>query len=232
MSGCDRQYIWLSCAILYMLALGWAATHTEQWLRPAKVKEKVRVQDARFCTGDVLLFSSHPSLRQDVAKLMCGSQFTHVALVFVDRAGEPFVWECLCSGHRVRRLHTVLTRASATHSCFWRRMNKPLDGRRFEQFMRLNLDQPYSFDIWRGVVRRWCSSLYLPRTPGQQLIHSRFCSQLVAETYAFLGVLDFTRSANLSPNLVLPGDFATGKSADLPWVRGYCLGGEIELVVS
>jgi hypothetical protein len=227
----DRQYIWLVCAILYMLAVGWGANHTEQWLRPVKGPLRRRLQDAHFCTGDVLLWSSHWSLRTDVEKLLCGSHFTHVGMVFVDAAGVPYVWECLRTGHQVVPLMHVVVRRSRKQTCFWRRINRPLEGARLEVFMRWNMTQPYSFDIWRGVVRRWCSSLHLPRAPHPDLVHSRFCSQLVAETYAFLDVLDFSNSVNLSPHLVLPGDFAAGNTAQLPWVNGYALSGEVELVV-
>ncbi len=227
----DREYIWLVCAILYMLAVGWGASHTEQWLRPVKGCHQTRLHDAHFCTGDVLLWSSHWSLRTDVEKLLCGSQYTHVGMVFVDAAGVPFVWECLRGGHQVVPLHAVVTRRSRHQTCFWRRINRPLDGSRVEPFLRWNLDQPYSFDFWRGVVRRWCSSLHLPEAPHAELVHSRFCSQLVAETYAFLGVLDFSISVNLSPHLVLPGDFAASTTGKLPWVNGYGLSGEVELVI-
>jgi hypothetical protein len=228
MTESDRQFIWLITAILYMIALGWAASHTEQWLELPRGRHKVTWQDAHVCTGDLLLFSSHPTLRTDVEKLLCGSQFTHVALIFVDAAGQPYVWECLLSGHRMSPLATVLAKAAPHQSIFWRRINRPLDGREFERFVRHNLAHPYSFNLWRGVVRRWCSSLYLPQAPAS---NARFCSQLVAETYECLGALDFTHSANLSPNLVLPGDFGAGRGFTLPWVNGYSLGGEVELLV-
>lgn len=180
-----------------------------------------------MCSGDLLLFSSHPTFRTDVEKLLCGSQFTHVALIFVDAGKQPFVWECLLSGHRLTALSTVMAKAANHQTIFWRRINRPLDGVQLETFIRQNLTHPYSFNLWRGVVRRWCSSLYLPDAPPST---ARFCSQLVAETYEFLGALDFTHSSNLSPNLVLPGDFGVSRACTLPWVNRYCLGGEVELL--
>ena len=224
----DHHFIWLTCAILYALCLGWGASHTEQWLSRPRVFSRTAVTDANFCSGDLLLWSTTGTLHTDVEKLLCGSQYTHVALVFVDAAGCPFLWDCVRAGHRTLPLIPYLQKTRHRQTCFWRRINKPVDSVRMEEFIRLNKDQQYSFNMWQGVARRWYGFLNLPHSTRQPLIHSRFCSQLVAETYVFLGVLDFSWS-DLSPQLILPGDFAAVQSDKLPYTHGYSLGCEIEL---
>jgi hypothetical protein len=184
-------------------------------------------RDAHVCSGDVLLFSSTPSFVGDVEKLMCGSPYTHVALVFVDAAGEPFVWDCTRFGHRVRPLSHAMHGNAGT--VMWRRISKPVNSAAFETFIVQNMDEAYSFNLWQGVVRRWASWLHLPHTQPCRDQQSRFCSQLVAETLVYVGAMDFC-ATTLAPLLVMPGDFAMSRVDVLPWVHGYSLSGEVELV--
>jgi hypothetical protein len=164
----------------------------------------------------------------DVEKLLCGSAYTHVGLIFVDAAAQPFVWDCTRWGHRIRPLWVALRGGTV----MWRRLSKPVEGKALESFIVANINQPYSFNLWQGVARRWASWLHLPHlrsdaSRGQ--VHSRFCSQLVAETLVHLGALDFSTS-NLSPHLIMPGDFAASRVGVLPWADGFSLSGEVELV--
>lgn len=225
-----QQYVYLLCAILFSIAVGWSAHHTELWLTRPSCKSRVPLNRASFRTGDLILFSSKPSLRTDVEKLLCGSHYTHVAMVFVDAARVPHLWECVRTGHRVRRLSA---RMLQKNRCYWRRISKPLDGAALEWFIMQNCDQPYSFNMWRGVMRRWCTSLNLPHsTASPHLVtqQPRFCSQLVADTYAHFGALDFSACDNLAPRMVLPGDFCAASHTTLPWQCGYSLSGELELL--
>lgn len=220
----DSHYVWLVSALLYAVLLAWAASHTERYLHQPQARMRLHFRDAHLCSGDILLWSSSPSWVTDVEKLFCGSPYTHVGMVFVDAAAQPYVWDCTRYGHRVRPLWVALNHSSV----MWRRLSRPVDGAALERFIVANLAQAYSFNLWQAVVTRWASWLHLPHSRPQTHVQSRFCSQLVAETYAALGVLDFT-TTHLSPHLLMPGDLAASRAAVLPWVRGYSLSGEVEL---
>ena len=227
----EKQYVYLLCAILYGVALSWSCSHAERWLRSPQCKPQPRLKlsDAHFCTGDVLLWSSPPTLRTDVEKLVCGSQHTHVALVFVDASGHAFAWECVRSGHQVVRITPHFVQKHGT--CFWRRISKPVDSAALERFILQNMHQPYSFDLWRGVVRRWCSTLYLPQSvESRAFAKPRFCSELVADSLVAVGALDFTLCTDLTPVTVMPHDFSDSCTSALPWTHGFGLSGEVQLM--
>lgn len=221
----EAHYAWLITALLYAVLLAWAASHTERYLPAPTARIRMHCRDARVCSGDVLLWSSAPSWATDVEKLLCGSAYNHVGMVFVDAAGQAYVWDCTRHGHRVRSLWVTVQKGSV----MWRRLSRPVDSAALERFILANLAQPYSFNLWQGVVTRWASWLHLPHSRPRTAVHSRFCSQLVAETYAALGILDFSTS-HVSPHLLMPGDFASCRPGVLPWARGYSLSGEVELV--
>lgn len=224
----DGEYVILFCAVLYAVAVGVGTSCAYSWLTPPRAKLRATLQSTVFCSGDLLLWASLSKMRTDVEKLLSGSQYTHVSMVFVDRQGVPFVWESLVTGHRVRRLETVLEKWQFTDLCFLRKINKPVNSVSFERFIRANLDTHYSFNMWRAVINRWCASLHLPEWDSGE---ARFCSQLVADTLASLGVLDFT-CAPLQSNLLLPGDFSSCRANRLPIVHGYAYGPEIQLGLS
>jgi hypothetical protein len=221
----DRQYIYIICAVLYCIAVSLGASAAEMWLTPPRTALKASMCRVPVRSGDVVLWSSQYKLRTDVEKLLCGSKYTHVGLIFVDRAGTPWVWEAVVTGHRVQRLHTVLKKAQGRENVYLRKISTPLNPVALETYIRHNIQKPYSFNLWRAVIVRWCDSLHLPASSDNS---ARFCSQLVADTYHHLGVLDF-RNESKETSHVLPGDFGSSRSDLLPWTRGYGLGPEIEL---
>ena len=227
----DREYVFLLCAILYIVAVGVRASCAFSWLAPPRALYQATLESTKLCSGDVLLWASLSKVRTDLEKLLSGSQYTHVSMVFVDRRGVPFVWESLVSGPRVRRLDQVLAEWRLTDLCFLRKLNKPVNSVAMERFIRANLSTRYSFDMWRAVVQRWCATLQLPEWGGWDSGDARFCSQLVADTLEHLGALDLRCGAAQS-NLLLPGDFAVARSDALPWTAGFALGPEIQLVRS
>lgn len=224
----DSEYVILFCAVLYVLSVGVGASCAFTWLTPPRASLKATLQSTTFCSGDILLWASLSRVRTDLEKVLTGSQYTHVSLIFVDRGGVPFVWESLVSGHRVRRLDKVLKEWRFTDLCFVRKVNKPVNSAALERFIRANLSTHYSFNMWRAVVNRWCASLQLPEWDSGE---ARFCSQLVADTLAHLQLLDFSLTS-LKPDLLLPGDFSVARSRRLPWTLGYSYGPEIQLVHS
>jgi hypothetical protein len=224
----DRQYIYIICAVLYSIAVSFGASAAEQWLTPPRASLKAVMHKVPTRSGDVILWSSQYKLRTDMEKLVCGSKFTHVGMVFMDRGGVPWVWEAVVTGHRVQRLQTVLEKAAGREQVYLRKISIPLDSARLEAYIRSNIHNPYSFNMWRGVVLRWCESLHLPSMTKSG--GARFCSELVADTYQHMGVLDF-RNDLRDASYILPGDFGSSRSDLLPWVAGYGLGPEIQLFI-
>lgn len=224
----DKEYVYVLCAVMYAVAIGIGTSCVVHWLSPPRTRTRGTLESTTFRTGDILLWASLSKLRTDLEKLISGSQYTHVSVVFVDRANQPYVWESLVSGHRVRALRDVLREWSHTDLCFLRKINMPLSGRQMETFIRANLQTRYSFNMWRAVVNRWCASLQLPEWDSGE---ARFCSQLVADTLEHLGALDF-RCSHTCPRLLLPGDFSSQRSSALPWAPGIAYGPEIQIVQS
>jgi hypothetical protein len=67
-------------------------------------------------------------------------------------------------------------------------------------------------------------------------IKKRFCSELVADTYHYLGVINLSLGEKSSAALILPGDFSVeGQSGMcgqlLYWVAPFALGPEIHLTL-
>lgn len=234
----EREYIYALCAVLYAVAIGIGTSCVVNWLAPphARSSTSLSAVAASLRTGDLLLWASLFKVRTDVEKVLCGSQYTHVSIVFVDRVGKPYVWESLVSGHRVRPLAEVLYAWRHTDLCFLRKINKPLSGRDMELFIRDNLGARYSFDMWRAVFNRWCASLQLPELQRQRgagnRSRSRFCSQLVGDTLAHLGALDFNGSSTFPrSSLLLPGDFSSRRDRALPWRNSIAYGPEVHLTL-
>lgn len=252
----DLTYVLILCALLYVVAVRGGVSCVEKYLLNPSPRRRARFRDTVFCSGDLLLWSTHSNAwYADLAKLICASPYTHVSVVFVDAAGVAFVWETNQDvGHRVKRLAAVL--AETHHStCILRKLNRPVDSSRMEQFIRANLGNHYSFNVYSGVLMQWFTRLKLPAvtsldltaaTPATPAPHvspppppppparprpRRFCSQLVADTYECLGVISLRFSDKTHASLVLPSDFANPADRSVfHWLSSYALGPEIRLV--
>lgn len=231
----ERQYVYLIYALLYTVAVGLGMSAAERWLVAPRVRRRVYFTDATFRCGDIILFSNNDMhLFTDIKKLAIGSHFTHIALVYVSAQGEAYAWETDGThGHRVTPLISVLYKnLQKGNSCVWRKLSKPVSPIRLKQFLDANQGQPYSYDLWRALINRWFAALQMPMPVStySNLRAPRFCSQLVAESFDFLGVLDFSNSVN-GPAVILPGDFGMERGHLLPWCDQYALGAEIELTM-
>ena len=219
-------------ALLFAAALGLAISAAIM-TAPLQVKRKVRIDaPGAIRNGDLLLFSSTYKLPCDVQKIATGSQYTHSGVAFVDAKGVPHVFEVLRDeGSIVTRLEKHLQ--DPTYRCVVRHINKPIDGRTLEAVIRLGLGQEYNHTFWRGIVARWSFIPELvppPMAENKVMSSQRCCSELVAATYARLGVLDFSKS-RYGQSQVLPGDFSE-HSFNVPLAHGYAFGPEYLLLPS
>ena len=197
-------------------------------LTAAKALHLFPLQCARRCawrqlpwrSGDVLLFSLH-GLKEDLLKFCFHSHITHVGMVVTDTAGRRYVWEATRRGCALVPLESY---NFARHSvCLYRALRgPPVPPAALRRAVRANLGRPYSHDYWRPVYNRFFP--YLPlATPAHR--RTRFCTDLVAETLARVGVLDFDPT-DRTPAETLPSDF-TEKQQDLPLTPAYTYDHEI-----
>ena len=220
----------LVLGLLVSAALAWAIGHT-LLIVPLYVRKRIRFDapNAVKC-GDLVLFSSTLKLPCDVQKFFTGSQYTHVGIVFVDAKGVPFVWE-------VRREEgSVLIRLDRqfddeTYRCIVRSINKTVNPKVLERIIRAARGQPYTHSFWRGILSRWSifhDAIPPPINENKVLASARCCSEMVAETYSKLGVLDFSKWKN-GTSQVLPGDFSE-RGFNVPLADGYAFGSEYLLI--
>jgi hypothetical protein len=225
----DRNKVFAIVCILVCVIVAWSADAAQRLLQPLTCRFEQFFDECALQTGDLLLWSYMFHLRTDVEKLVCGSQYTHVSIVFVDKGGTPYAWETVgSSGNRLVRLEAEL--ADPRYRCAVRRISRPLCPRRFEVFARMALGQAYSFGFWRGVLFKWAPYLTVPVPAKKHAQAPRFCSELAAFTYESMGVMDFALSGRTHA-VMLPGDFSeSGETCrPLPLVDGHVFGPEVRL---
>jgi hypothetical protein len=201
-----------ACKAVHLLPLHCSTSQTWAQLRPA--------------SGDLLLFSL-AGLKDDLLKFCFHCPITHVGLLVLDASQRPFVWETTQKGCRIVPLQHY-QRQAATVAIVYRQLEGPRSAHfavRLERFIRQCQHVPYGHDYWRPLHNRLFPHLRLS-TPMHRTV--RFCTDLVAETLAHMGVLDFRPSLDTSAD-ILPVDFTQGAER-LPLVHGYRFGEEIKIV--
>lgn len=241
----DHNFVFLLCVLFYFLAISYGVVTVQQYLIQPELRRKASFKDTIFRTGDLILWSSDFKWYTDLEKIACGSRFTHVGIVFVDKAERVFLWESDAKpGHAITPLLDLLKKFETTNcTSVLRKLNHPLDSKKFEQYILNNLGNGYSFKLWDAVVNRWLHRMRLPcllvpetNTELSCLVKKRFCSELVADTYHHMGVINLSLGEKSNAALILPGDFSIdGQSGIcgelLYWVPPYALGPEIKLTL-
>ncbi len=187
-------------------------------------------------TGDVVLFSG-TGLASGVIKLFTGSPWTHVGLI-VRRAGEaePLLWESLPSGFckdidsRSIRTGVQLVRLGERLAHFAgpvavRRLNRPICDRQQRRLTALQgevADRRYEHN-WLELALAAFDRL----SQNRENLTTLFCSELVAETYQQIGLLDDVEHGALPSNEYTPGHFA--ERFDLQLNQGFALGPNLHL---
>ena len=187
-------------------------------------------------TGDIVLFSG-TNLASSVIKLFTSSPWSHVGLI-VRRDGEPepLVWESLPSGlckdvdSDSFRTGVQLVRLSERLAHFTgpvavRRLNCPLSD---WQRCRLEILQMEVAD--RRYERSWLElalAAFDWLTLNREDLTTLFCSELVAETYQRISLLDDVEHGALPSNEYTPGHF--DERFDLGLNQGFALGPNLHL---
>jgi len=225
----ERCKVFLVICIVFALAITWSADSTWKLLRPVEKRQKQYFDRLQLKTGDILLWSYGLHMRTDIEKLFCGSQYTHVSIVFMDRDGVPYAWETSGkTGNRLVRLEAEL--ADPRYRCVVRPINRAIGSKLFETFVRMAYGGSYSFGFWKGVLFKWAPYLTVPVTAKKHMQAPRFCSELAAYTYERLGVMNFGLSER-SHSQMLPGDFSEAgeRCRPLPVSHGFTFGSEVRI---
>jgi hypothetical protein len=198
---------------------------------PLPVAAGLALRAAGLRTGDLLLWSAETGLLCDVQKFCLNTHFTHVSLVYVAECGTAYAWESLRPGGvALNRLDARLASGSSGQ-CFVRRISRPLDAAqraKLQSVFRGAAGAPYVCSFWRAILHDWCSAYVRVPAVGEadeiQWRAPRFCSHLVADTYAHCGVLDYSGHDKPS-SMAMPADFGAA-AARLPLRGGYAFGPE------
>jgi hypothetical protein len=258
----DTNYIYLLCALFYIITVAVAVASVGNFLMEPMLRRRSLFAETTFRSGDLILWSKCLKWYTDIEKIVCGSRYTHVTLVVVSSRGVPYGWETnVETGHQLKPL-ALLVAEKSDCVCVLRKLNRPVDESLLCAFVRDNIGNKYSYNVWDGVVNQLLSSIHKrkpaearkPTRPRERLDirerwdirersasctsrplfprKKRFCSQLVADTYMHLGVIDLFKSVKSKSKLVLPGDFSAANDHNaLHWVQPYALGPEIKIIV-
>lgn len=216
------------CVSLVSILLMWLVTYARNVRHVLRSKVAVW-PGCGLCTGDMLLFSSVQA-RGDMQKLFTGCCYTHVGIVFIDARGEEYVWH-IVSGKSCALV--PLGKALAFEGTWvLRRLRGPrgrrgVDAARMEGVMHSLRGQPYSHEFWRGVLQVWAPWVAptIASCDVDVLRSPKFCSQLVAVTYAELGVIEFEGGDLAAAALVLPRNLCQ-RHEDVMMAPGYSFGEE------
>lgn len=233
-----RRILFIIFSVL-VLSAGLAVWRSAALLPLNPAKKRARLSSLK--TGDLLLWSTLNDMDCDVQKFALNSAYTHVSIVFVDARGKVFTWEA--RPYRGVVLAPLQARIAESGTCHVRQLLLmhgsggssssslgtvcPL---KMESIIRVARGQGYSGEFWRAVLNSWCA--YYIHVPSSHLTTNklkapRFCSQLVADTYARLGVVCYDHFDKPSC-MALPAEFSE-LAEHLPLVNGYSLGPELEV---
>jgi hypothetical protein len=187
-------------------------------------------------TGDIVLFSG-TGLAGGAIKLLTRSPWSHVGLI-VRRAGEaePLLWESMPSGFckdvdsgsfrtgvQLVRLSERLARFTGPVAV--RRLNRPLCEQqrwRLEALQTEVADRRYERNL---LELAFAAFDWL--TLNREDLTTLFCSELVAETYQRIRLLDDVEHGALPSNEYTPGHF--DERSDLGLNQGFALGPNLHL---
>lgn len=189
-----------------------------------------------FESGDILLFSGSGhagGLMSKLSRLLGHTPYTHVGMVFkAPNTSVDYVWEMRigAQGTELRPLNLVWDTYPGEISIrpiFRCGRRGGVDSERLRAIIRSMFGLRYKYDFYLSTYNRWFSPLEFPyhRGKGRQ---TRFCSDLVAETYVRLGILrnDPWRKSYE----IVPSDFSEVGVHELPLARGWSFGPEIQLL--
>lgn len=223
-------FIVIICILIFILIVNRLTNNTPN------VYQIQNALEYPFKSGDLLLESSH----DQIISFFGDSFFTHTCMIYQCPKTEQFyVWEIrlprmnivnaiggsrIHYGTRLTPLWRHLERKKKYTICV-RPLNKRIDQDKFDEFILKNRNRYFSLDfVSRGLSRffgPWTADITIHR-PVDRPANERYCAELTAETYCYLGVFKDNGIA------YTPSDFAK-RTEHLSLANGYSFGSEIEL---
>jgi len=196
---------------------------------------RCRPTDFAFESGDVLLFSGDGNAGGFMSKLsraITYTPYTHVGMIFRSATGDCHVWEMRIGalGTELRPLELVCDTyvgEICVRPIYAHGRRGGVDSEKLRRTIRSMYGLRYKYDFYVSTYNRWFSPIEFPYHRGRGR-RTRFCSDLIAETYVRIGVLadvPWRRS-----NDIVPGDFAEAGDRELPLARGWSFGPEIQMM--
>jgi hypothetical protein len=165
----------------------------------------------------------------------------HVGVVYQDPISKlMYVWETQIpvegtwwtltnslksKGTRLTPLYRYLARC-AKPLCV-RPISSPVDCHRFADFVQRKWDEPFEFSFVASGANRVFADMFNVPMPRRRKRSGRYCAELIAETYAYLGVFDFGNCIDktLQPDTMIPRDYSQ-HAQRLPLAPGWTFGEE------
>jgi len=186
-------------------------------------------------TGDLFLFRG-TSAADKVIRTVTNAPVNHVGMAIVLDDLPPLMWHaelsqgllCVWCGHHHRgvQLHDLEAACVQWMGKYaqrgWMRQLSPAVGRDREDAALTVVARMdgLAFPSTVGLVRRWIAGRARTKASAAQV----YCAEVVAETYATMGLFEEARPMNWYD----PGRFWSGDELDL--ADGFLLGDEVELV--
>ena len=220
----DRELVVLSIIVFALGVILWSIMRTKTISRIEKPSTTCKLSDVR--TGDLLLFNTMYSFNTDVLKIVLQTQYVHAGVAFRDRIGQLWVFEVYPDGNGCQVNLMRKRILDGNELCYVRHINKPIDRRVMEKTVLKLLGKRYSYNFVPLVLNAWLRKFMVtPMLKHMGRYHERLCSELVADVYSMLGVMDFENST-VPAGMMQPSDYCDGAPHPLPFMNEYKFGKE------
>jgi len=186
----------------------------------------------RLKTGDIVLFSGKGGFSRSI-RWFTFSTWTHVGMIIrLPEIDEPLIWESLRvpeipdaidgkmkSGVQLLRLKERIANCSGPVAI--RTLNEPITETMFQallEFRELVKNRPYEKSMMELFRAAWDG----PFGRNHENLDSIFCSELIAEAYQAMGLLECDKKGGTPSNEYTPKYFS--EEGRLPLLNRWCLG--------
>lgn len=203
--------------------------------------KKMQLQRYPYQTGDLIMVSTETKTEgffnmSVLIKFFCGTPWNHVGVIYVDPiTNEPYIWEMVGSGlARLIPIQDVPDDPFAA-KYYIRSINKVCSAKTMQIVMRQQWEDIFNYDIMVPWYSRYMNTITCANGVRWNKGRHKTCSQLAAEVYHALGIMNFTETG-VDVSELFPSDFASDlpgpygtNTSQLPMMNGATFGPLIEL---
>lgn len=182
-----------------------------------KANKSVPLLQYPYRTGDLIIVATDSKQQgffnmSVLIKFFCHTAWNHVGVVYVDpMTHEPYIWEMVGSGlARLIPISDVPDDPFAARY-YVRPINRVCDATIMQKVMQQQWRDIFNHDIMVPWFSRHMNTVTCANGVRWQNGREKTCSQLAAEVYQALGIMDFGRTG-IDVSELFPSDYA----ADLP----------------